>query len=495
MRSSGGSHLLLGTTEWGAPVSIALEDIVRSSGMISGAPGSGKTGLALILLAGIIDQLPYNQHVGAAVFDGAKSDLFKGGLGLVALRLNYLEKHDPPAAARLRRLIRIINYSATDPLSEYDILKPWGDADAGYFSSSRADLLIDLLPGHDTISLSGHSLLQKSIAMLSELGLPVTILRDFLYDAATRSKILQRSHNHDLVAQLSWQFSQLPKSTLLALCRRIEALFASESIRLMLSGTEAPDFRALQDQGALVFVNCFGPNIPASLRRLLLCLSYSDFHPSVVRRLDRSKDFLAVIDEAHALLAVPRLREHLEDGLRIHRSFRTRYLLGTQHISASVNDPRLMKLLETNINWSMSFRGEPGDAEFLKPVLPVTGRKLEPQGDPFQPRRFYSLAEERAMALESIAHLPDRTGYLWLRSRSGVAIKMRTRDLEPSGQSLEEAGEEILRDPSIGGRLSRAEFLKKVERRDHDWRHTTNSNSDNKLADAFRRRRGGEHIA
>jgi len=79
-------------------------------------------------------------------------------------------------------------------------------------------------------------------------------------------------------------------------------------------------------------------------------------------------------------------------------------------LNRSSQDPRMLKVLYTNLRWSFSMRGEPGDCLFLKPAMPVTGRKLRPHTNPFQEESYYSVAEERALALEGIARLPDRTG-------------------------------------------------------------------------------------
>ena len=58
------------------------------------------------------------------------------------------------------------------------------------------------------------------------------------------------------------------------------------------------------------------------------------------------------------------------------------------------------------------------------------GRKRRPQASPFDEPSFHTLNEERSIALQGVANLPDRTGYLWLKSRAREAILMRTADVD-----------------------------------------------------------------
>ena len=151
----------------------------------------------------------------------------------------------------------------------------------------------------------------------------------------------------------------------------------------------------------------------------------------------------------------------------------------------------MLKTVYTNIKWSFSMRGEPGDCAFLKSVLPVTGRKLRPQGSPFQEKSFYSLTEERGTALEEIAHLPDRVGYLWLKARAGEAIKIKTQELAiPQGRKLDEAIAPIRRDPTIGMRFSRKEYERLIAERDRKWTAEQEGDLGATLRKAYQRARG-----
>src|SRR5439155_8295702 len=116
---------------------------------------------------------------------------------------------------------------------------------------------------------------------------------------------------------------------------------------------------------------------------------------------------------------------------------------------------RIVEQLHTNIRWSLTLRGTPRDAQFLRPALPITGRVQRPEHRPFRELTVYSAEEERALLLDGIAHLPDRAAYLWLKTRSGEAIKLRTESLEfPQGEEFRHAVAELRDEPALGARVS-----------------------------------------
>lgn len=119
----------------------------------------------------------------------------------------------------------------------------------------------------------------------------------------------------------------------------------------------------------------------------------------------------------------------------------------------------MIKTLLTNIRWSFSMRGDPSECAFLRGALPITGRRQRPRAHALEERAFYTIAEERAILLDGINSLPDRVGYLWLKTRSPEAIRMRTRDVELAGDTaVERLVRELRADPAYGRRYSRSEF-------------------------------------
>jgi hypothetical protein len=491
MRGAQGPKVNLGETEWGEPVELPVEDIVKAHGMVSGGTGSGKTFVGLLIISALLGLLPQLHTASFGVLD-AKGELFSGALFLLNRRLEELSKEDPKAARDLRRRVVIVDFSLSDPVSPYNILARWGGADPDFFASSRAELLLDLLPGGDQLSLGASGVLKKLLLLLIEFGLPITSLTDVLSRAEFRAHLLSRCQDRSLVGYFTNQFADVPKSSIAAIHRRIEALFSSESVRLSLAGVSAPDFRAIQDEGRIALINCSGANLSRGVRRLLQGIAMTDIRQSIFARQRSDSSYLWDCDEAQNFFTTEMLRENMADVLTMARSFGSHVLYFTQNLSTAVPDARLLKTLFTNVRWSFSMRGEPSDCAFLKPVLPVSGRKPRPQANPFEEPTFYTLAEERTITHEAIAGLPDRTGYLWFRGKSPEAIKVRTRELSIlQGRELMAATLAIRRDPTIGLRLSRREYERLIAERDRNVGPQSTGDLEAKLTGAYQSKRGG----
>ncbi|MGH9680476.1 MAG: hypothetical protein ACRD4Y_11060, partial [Candidatus Acidiferrales bacterium] len=143
--------------------------------------------------------------------------------------------------------------------------------------------------------------------------------------------------------------------------------------------------------------------------------------------------------------------------------------------------------LHTNIRWSLTLRGTPRDAQFLRAALPVTGRRLRPDPHPFREKTTYSPEEERSLALESIAHLPDRCGYLWLKTRCSEAIKIVTRSLDlPEGEEFRQTVDGPREEPRLGRRISSSEYDRLIVERDREWLGAKQETSD--LGEQFERK-------
>jgi hypothetical protein len=97
------------------------------------------------------------------------------------------------------------------------------------------------------------------------------------------------------------------------------------------------------------------------------------------------------------------------------------------------------------------------------------------------------------MALDEIANLPDRTGYLWLKSRSQEALRVAVPTLSvPHGTELEAAVGQLRRDPTFGARLSRREHEQRIASRDKEWLSEPEAGLDATLTGTYRRVREGE---
>jgi hypothetical protein len=206
-------------------------------------------------------------------------------------------------------------------------------------------------------------------------------------------------------------------------------------------------------------------------RLLLQGLVLSDIRQAIFARPNQPPvTYLWFADEAQNFFLTRQQQDQMTDILTMARSFGTFFLFLCQNLSTSIPDSRILEQLHTNIRWTLTLRGTPNDARFLKPVLPVTGRRLRPDPHPFRERTTHSLEEERSLLLEEIAHLPDRTGYLWLKALSPQAIKIRTERIDlPEGQEFRQVVEMLGAEPRLGSRLARAEYEAEIEARDREW--------------------------
>ena len=88
-----------------------------------------------------------------------------------------------------------------------------------------------------------------------------------------------------------------------------------------------------------------------------------------------------------------------------------------------MRDRDLLQNLQINIRWNLSLRG---DGAFSEEALPLTGRLPKPRLNPYGPQEFYSFSEEKKLLSQGCSSLLDRVAWLWLKSLTGEAIKIRT---------------------------------------------------------------------
>jgi hypothetical protein len=272
----------------------------------------------------------------------------------------------------------------------------------------------------------------------------------------------------------------------------METLVASEGVRLALSGRTAPDFRALQNEGKIVLVNCAGATITRGVRMLLQGLVLSDIRQGVFARpTEPPVKYLWIADEAQNFFRNRQQVEDLADLLTMARSFGSYFSLICQNLTTAVPDTRTLEILYTNIRWSLSFRGTPHDAQFLRPALPVSGRRHRPEPNPYREPSLYSPEEERALLLDGMASLPDFGGYLWLKARSREAIRITTQVPSlPRGNEFAAAVRRWRELPELGGRLDRADYARLIQERDRAWRQPKEEGDlADRLEDAYREER------
>ncbi len=462
-----GPKVYAGQTPWGEDVRVPLLEMVKATGLTTGGMGSGKTFFAITLLATMIERLPQLRNMAFGVID-PKGELFDRALYLLGLRLEQLQGREQQEL--LDRIV-IIDFSNRAVVSSYNILARWDYAEKDYFVTSRLETLRDLLPSGEKLSLRGAGVLKYALTLLSEFGLPLTYLDRLLTSDEFRGRLLARSRNEEVKYYFTRHFGMEGKQTIAALRARMDSLFASEGVRLSLSGLTAPDFLRLQNQGKIVLINCSGTSITRGVRLLLQGLVLADIRQAIFARPNNPPvTYLWCADEAQNFFLTRQQQENMPDLLNMARSFGSFFYLLCQNLSTAVGDARILEMLYTNIRWSLTLRGSPHDAAFLKSALPVTGRLRRPQPNPFQEAGTYNPEEERTMALNGIANLPDREGYLWLKARTPEAVRLRTPYVTlPPGEEFREAVEALRNEPLLGGRTPRAEYETLIRERDRTW--------------------------
>src|SRR5713226_7061471 len=453
LRSEPGPHAHLGETEWGEDVTVPLSELVKACGIVTGGTGAGKSMAACAVIEALTQHLPQSHSVSYGILD-AKGELFERALFFLDARLQEL---DDKAREELLNRIVIIDFSSQKAVSPYNMLSRWPYTEPDFFITSRLETLRELLPSGEKLSLRGAAVLKHLLALLSEFGLPLTYLNHALESDVFRAKLLARSKNSETRLYFARHFVQEGKQTIAALRTRMESLFSSDGVRLALSGSTAPDFRRLQNEGKIVLVNCAGSSISRGVRLLLQGLVLSDIRQAIFARPNNPPvSYLWLADEAQNFFLTRQQQEDMADVLTMARSFGSFFLFLCQNISTAISDSLILAILGTNIRWTLTLRGTPRDAQFLRSALPVTGRRPRPEPHPYRERTNHSRDEERALLLEEIANLPDRAGYLWLKTRSPEAVKIETRTVEvPEPLEFRRIVEALRSDAGLGGRISR----------------------------------------
>ena len=135
-------------------------------------------------------------------------------------------------------------------------------------------------------------------------------------------------------------------------------------------------------------------------------------------------------------------------------------------------------------------RGTPRDGVFLQTAMPVSGRLAKPALNPYAPAEFYSPSEERAILLSGLAHLPDQTGWLWLKSITGEAMKIKTRTLElPESGEFHETVAHLKAEAGVGHRIPRSVYLAEIECREKELAMGDAPNKLEELKKVYQRNR------
>jgi hypothetical protein len=489
MRAEPGLKVNVGTTTWGEDVQVPLMDFVKACGLTTGGMGAGKTMFALLPIEAVVELLPRSRSMAFGVLD-AKGELFERVLYLLALRAEQLRGRE---LQEFMDRIVVVDFSNRSSISPYNILARWRHTESDYFITSRLETLRELLPSGEKLSVRGAGVLKNILALLSEFDLPITHLDRVLASPEFREKLLVKSQNEELKFYFAKHYQTEGKQTVAALRARMDSLFASEGVKLALSGSTAPDFLQLQNEGKIVLINCAGPTITRGVRLLLQGLVLSDIRQAIFARPNNPPvTYLWCADEAQNFFLTRQQQENMADVLTMARSFGSFFYFLCQNLSTAVPDARILELLHTNIRWSLTLRSTPGDATFLRAALPVTGRLRRPDVNPFGEPSMYRPEEERGLLQSGIANLPDREGYLWLKTRSPEAIRLKIPHMNlPPAEEFRGLVDDLRDTADFGCRVERGDYERLIKERDHRWMGDagTSLRLEERLEESYRRQR------
>jgi hypothetical protein len=417
------SPVRLGKTPWGRDLELPLDDLYAHS-LILGASGAGKSYLALWLMLEILQQSansPAARH-SFGILD-AKGELFEKALAYLYAHLYRLP---PEARETIRNRIVIIDFSNDQRITPYNILTRKAFLADELMIANRIDTISEQFSGLAELSVRMRMILKYFFLLMTEFELPLSCFEQLCGDSAVLGSLVERSNNPAVRDYFLDRFRTEPRSTLLALRQRVDALLISDGVRLSLSASSAPDFTVLQDQGSIVLINTAGRNITRGISEVLQGLVLSDIKQSVFRRSRPERQFLWFCDEAQNLYKSSANREHMVDLLTMGRSFGSFFLLLTQALTSAIRDSDILNSVMANVRWVLMLRSTLRDAELIAPAIPVSGNSLKRRRSPLEPARYLTEAGELRARLKDITRLPDRQAYCWLKAQLRTAVRLQT---------------------------------------------------------------------
>lgn len=267
-------------------------------------------------------------------------------------------------------------------------------------------------------------------------------VRRALQDTAVLEALVRQCTDRETVSYFLTRWTTEPQSAKNAVLARLDRLLALPATRLSLSATTALDFDAMLTTG-ITIVNL--GNVPAGLTDVADFWSTWVF-TKLVRAIYRRPatgigvpPAILLSDEWQSSVTRP-LISSMEDVLARARSRRVfLWLCCQQRAQVERVSGALWDIVAGQTTIQVLFRATIDDARAMRHVLPVTGRMPRLAPAPWDRSRaaspFLSPAEEREARVEEIAHLANRTAYLWDRRRPWPAVQFRTATLDlPDGK-------------------------------------------------------------
>lgn len=374
-------------------LTLPLSTVLRNT-LVTGCTGWGKSGALLSL---ILTALTKFRPVGVVLVDckGETAAEFTEHF-LPALAAEYPHL-DPGRVA----IVKPFGRGYGIPLNP---LYPILGLDAPVQSHIVASLIADLADGNLGPRMKSMLSSLCQVGIVSKLTL-LDILR-LLREPGTAPAVAGRIPDEELRNYLTVVFPSEPQASKDALRARLEWLLLLPEMRAMLTAPTAVSGSDLLE--APLTVVDLGGDVPLGFLPLATFVgSYltTILTTAVFSRKTPAHPVMFIIDEWQVVIG--KSAAELERMLSQARFRQVNLILANQTLG-QITDTSLLRSLVTNISVHWAFRPGERDIEHVVPLLPVTGRCIDPE----RPDQFLSKEAERRRLLERLAKLPPRHALL-----------------------------------------------------------------------------------
>lgn len=375
-------------------MTLPLSTVLRHH-LITGSSGWGKSGAILSMVLQALTKFP---SIGVVLTDCK-------GETAHALTEEFL----PALVAQYPRL---------DP-AKFVIVKPFGrqqyvvplnplvpipGLDASVQAHIVATLLASLADG--TVGPRMKSLLAKLCHAGILAGVTLLVLLSALHDEAEAARLASRVPDEELRHYLTEVLPREPRASKDALASRLEWLLLIPEVRAMLCARAALSGADILE--APLSVIDLGGDIPMGflpLVEVMASLIMTIVTMAIFSRKVPAHPVLCIIDEWQVI--APKSGAELERTLAQARFRQVSLILANQTLG-QIADTSLLRALLTNISVHWAFRPTEKDVEHVLPLLPITGRCLDPE----RPDQFLGKDAERKRLIERLSKLPPRQALL-----------------------------------------------------------------------------------
>jgi len=391
----------------------------------TGSSGSGKTYLFL----SIILQLLHQGQAPMFIMD------FKGELAPMLLETwipALLAAMSAEKRAWLLERLVVIDPFSERYLPEFQILKRDPSIPIEVLAHD-VTAIFEKTIGFD-LGIRQDTIAKYALMLAIEQDLTFPQLKEALNNPFFLSALVRRSKLPDVRNYFTTRFSREPSSSVISLASRIDNFLLMPQTRLILSARNTIDFDDLM-KDKIVIINVGSP--PLGCHEIAKFFGTFIFHKITQAIFHRRKD----ANTPHCPIFIDEWQEALtkEQAAQMERILaQARFkkvwlsLINQQIAQVAKVSSSLVQVVNSISNFQFFFRCA-DDAHHFAPALPVTGRRVRPKKDFWDPNEredFYSPGEERRLLEEEIGQLPDRWFYFYDRRKPFKANLVYSRAMD-----------------------------------------------------------------